>query len=144
MIHIFCDQRGAGKSKKLIEMANKHVLNSKGHVVFIDDDKGPLFALHRDIRFISTCDFNLKKDCKSFYGFLCGILSGDYDIDTVFIDGLFNIVNLDNDNAAFLFYELESLEEGYDVDFYINVNEENGIPDCMKKYTNLAYVWLYF
>lgn len=140
MIQVFCDQRGSGKTKKLIEMANKKAVNNKGHIVFIDDDKRAMFELHRNIRFISTLDFNLKDDYKSFYGFLCGMLSTNYDIDTIYIDGLFNIVNLDNEDAALLFFELEKLQKEYDLDIYMNVNEENNIPDCMKKYASLLCV----
>lgn len=118
-------------------MANNKVHDNKGHIVFIDDDKRALFELHRDIRFISTCDYNLKNH-DSFYGFLCGIFSADYDIDTIFIDGLFNIVDLDVEDAAHLFYGLEKLEEEYNIDLYISVNEEEDIPECMQKYINLV------
>ena len=53
MIQVFCDQRGAGKSKKLIQMANEKAVDNKGHIVFIDDDRRAMFELHRNIRFIS-------------------------------------------------------------------------------------------
>lgn len=132
MIQVLCAQRGAGKTKTLIEMANNRVEDNKGHIVFIDDDKRIMFELQRDIRFVSTCDYNLRNH-HSFYGFLCGILSSNYDIDTIFVDGLFNIINLDIEDAAYLFYELEMLEKQYDVDFLISVNEEEML-DCMKKY----------
>lgn len=68
------------------------------------------------------------------------MLSSNYDIDTIYIDGLFNIVNLDNEDAALLFFELEKLEEEYSLDIYMNVNEENDIPECMRKYTGLLCV----
>ena len=38
MIQIFCAKRGAGKSKKLIELANERSLMAKGDSVYIDDD----------------------------------------------------------------------------------------------------------
>ncbi|WP_125154049.1 hypothetical protein [Clostridium rectalis] len=139
MIQVFCDQRGSGKTKALIEMANDKVDTSKGHIVYIDDDKRIMFELHREIRFISTCDYTLRS-YEGFHGFLCGILASDYDIDTIFIDGLFNVVNLDMQNAAHLFYGLERLNEEYNVDFYISVNEEEEIPECMKKYMDLVCV----
>ncbi len=139
MIQVFCSQRGSGKTKALIQMANSKVETEKGHIVYIDDDKRALFELHRQIRFIPTCDFKIK-NYENFYGFLCGIMSQDYDIDTIFVDGLFNVVNLDRDSAAHLFYNLEQLSEDYNVDFYISVNEEENIPDCMGKYMNDLYV----
>lgn len=132
MIQVLCGQRGAGKTKALIEMANKRVDGNKGHIVFVDDDKRIMFELHRNIRFISTSDYNLRNH-HNFYGFLCGILSSNYDIDTIFVDGLANIINLDIEDAAYLFYELESLEKEYGVDFIISVNEEEMV-ECMRKY----------
>jgi DNA polymerase III delta prime subunit len=39
MIHVFCNKRGSGKTKALINLANEKVLESKGHVVYINDDK---------------------------------------------------------------------------------------------------------
>jgi hypothetical protein len=134
VIHVFYQKRGTGKTKALINMANEKVLNSKGHIVFIDDDKRNLFQLHRSVRLISTEDYKLK-DYNCFYGFLCGILSEDYDIDTIFIDGLSNIVCGNLSNAAHLFFDLDKLSKENNIEFYININsEENEIPEFIKKY----------
>lgn len=133
MIQVFCSKRGSGKTKALINMANDRVNVSKGDIVYIDDDKRPIFELDRKIRFISTCDFGVN-DYNGFYGFLCGILSEDYDIDTIFIDGLFNIVNGKLQDAAHLFFSLEKLEKEFNIDFYININEDEMIPEFIKKY----------
>jgi hypothetical protein len=134
MIHVFCNKRGSGKTKALINLANDKILNTNGHVVYIDDDKRHLFDLHRNIRFIATNDYNLK-DYNCFYGFLCGVISEDYDIDTIYIDGLFNIVHGNIKDAAHLFLDLERLSREYNVEFYINVNhEEQEIPDFIRKY----------
>jgi hypothetical protein len=134
MIHVFCNKRGSGKTKALISMANDKVENSKGHVVYIDDDKRHLFDLNRNIRFIATDAYGLK-DYNCLYGFLCGIISEDYDVDTIYIDGLFNIVRGDIKDAAHLFFDLEKLSQEYNIEFYINVNhEEVEVPEFMKKY----------
>lgn len=133
MIHVFCNKRGSGKTKALINLANEKVLTNKGHIVYIDDDRRPLLELDRRIRFIATNEFYLKNQ-ESFYGFLCGILSEDYDIDTIFIDGLFNIVEGNLHDAAHLFYLLDKLMESNDVDIYININGDKEMPDFIKKY----------
>lgn len=134
MIHVFCNKRGSGKTKKLINLANEKASIGRGHIVYIDDDKRPISQLDRAIRFIVTSDFNLKKQ-ESFYGFLCGILSEDYDIDTIFIDGLFNIIEGNLQDAAHLFYAIEKLSEEYRVSFYISINEEDeSIPEFIMKY----------
>jgi hypothetical protein len=134
MIHVFCNKRGSGKTKALINMANDKVVNTKGHVVYIDDDRRHLFDLDRNIRFISTDAFRLK-DYNCLYGFLCGIISEDYDVDTIYIDGLFNIVRGDIKDAAHLFFDLEKLSQENNIEFYINVNhEEIEVPEFIKKY----------
>lgn len=134
MIYVFCDMKGSGKTKDLIQSANKNVRKSKGNIVYIDDDNGPIFQLDTKIRFISTDDFDLK-DYNHFYGFLCGILSEDYDISTMYVDGLFNIVKGNVDGAAQLFYNVEKLSQKYNVDFYFNISiKKDIVPDFMKKY----------
>ncbi|ERI92569.1 hypothetical protein HMPREF1982_02177 [Clostridiales bacterium oral taxon 876 str. F0540] len=134
MIHVFCNKRGSGKTKALINLANDKILNTKGHVVYIDDDKRHLFDLDRSIRFIATNEYNLK-DYNCLYGFLCGIISEDYDVDTICIDGLFNIVQGNIQDAAHLFFDLEKLSREYNVEFYININhEEKDVPEFIKKY----------
>lgn len=134
MIHVFCNRRGSGKTKALINLANEKVYDIKGNIVYIDDDNRPMFELHRKIRFIETKMFCLK-DYNGFYGFLCGILSEDYDIEALFVDGLSNIVDGDIKDAALLFYNMEKLAQERDVEIYINLNAEvEAIPNFIKKY----------
>lgn len=134
MIQVFCSKRGSGKTKALINMANSRVLESKGDVVFIDDDRRPILELDRRIRFVATNEFGLK-DYNSFYGFLCGMLSEDYDIETIYIDGLFNIVSGNLGDAAHLFLSMERLSKDYNLNIFINVNHESAeLPDFIKKY----------
>ena len=42
-------------------------------------------------------------DCQSFYGMFCGIISSNYDIENIYIDGLSNIVNCTMKESAELF-----------------------------------------
>ncbi|MBP1743152.1 MAG: hypothetical protein H6Q58_130 [Firmicutes bacterium] len=133
MIQVFCGKRGSGKTKALIGMANDKVSESKGHIVYIDGDKRPLLQLDKSIRFVDAGEFDLKKG-NSFYGFLCGIISEDYDIDSIFVDGLSNIVDVGSEDAAHLFSQLEKISIDKGVDFYININEMEDMPDIIKKY----------
>jgi hypothetical protein len=66
-------------------------------------------------------------------GFICGIISEDYDIETVFIDGLAQIVSTASYQNFFKF--LESISEKYNVQFFISINgDEKSIPDYLKEY----------
>ncbi len=133
MIQVFCDQRGSGKTKELIRMANDNCKRNKGNIVYIDDDNRVMFELDNKIRFINASDFKID-NYDSFYGFLCGILSEDYDIEEIYIDGLSNIIKQNLQNAAHLFYWFEMISEKHDVDFYININRDTKVPEFILKY----------
>ena len=134
MIHVFCGRKGSGKTKALIQLANEKVNEVKGNVVYIDNDTKATLALNRRMRFVATDEFNLKSN-NDFYGFLCGMLSRDYDIDTIFVDGVFNIADDKLEVTAQLFSKMESLAKKYNVEFYVNVSCECiNTPEFLKDY----------
>jgi hypothetical protein len=65
---------------------------------------------------------------------LCGVISEDYDIDTICVDGLFNIVDMEVKDAAHLFYQLEKITNSNNIEFYININGETEVPEFMRRY----------
>ncbi|MBZ9636796.1 ATP-binding protein [Clostridium sp. FP1] len=134
MIHVFCGRKGSGKTKALIKLANEKVHEVKGNIVYIDDDTKAVLQLNSKMRFVATNEFNLKNN-NDFYGFLCGMLSKDYDIDTIFVDGVFNIVDDKLEHTAQLFSKMDSLAKRYNVDFYVNVScEYKTPPEFLKGY----------
>ena len=134
MIHVFCGRKGSGKTKDLIKLANEKVDEVKGNIVYIDDDTKAVLELNRKMRFVATNEFNLKSH-SDFYGFLCGMLSRDYDIDTIFVDGVFNIVDDKLEHMAQLFSKMDALAKKYNVEFFVNVGCEClNPPEFLKNY----------
>ncbi|MDP4146792.1 MAG: hypothetical protein Q8936_20345 [Bacillota bacterium] len=132
---MFLGERGSGKTKALIGTANEKVSSTAGSMVYITFSNRPLLAIDRGIRFISTQDYG-HMDYSRFYGFLCGVLSQDYDIESVFIDDLFCIVEGNLSEAAHLFSCLENLAQKNNIEIYININcTQEGVPEYMKKYS---------
>lgn len=126
MIQLFLNKAGSGKTKKMIEMANKDVLTAKGHIVYIEATNKHMFDLHKNIRLISTKDFNLTTP-NSFYGFLCGIISENYDIEKIYIDGLGKIVSNLNEDTHDFFSELEkvSIKNEINITAALSIDDEN-------------------
>lgn len=119
MIQIFCAKRGAGKSKKLIELANERSLMAKGDSVYIDDDARRMMQLKGKIRFVDTNELGVV-DCESFYGLLCGVVSQNYDLENVYVDALSNIVNKNISESINLFKKLKEFSQKYNLNLYIN------------------------
>ncbi len=135
MIQILIGEKGEGKTKRLIDMSNEAGKLSDGHIVFIDDDNRHMYDLHYNIRFVDTTGFRME-DQRIFFGFICGILSQDGDIEKIYIDGLNNIVKYMTDDDLFAFInELEKLSEKANVDFIMTISrDKETIPEALKSY----------
>ena len=122
MVKFIAGQKGEGKTKRLIEMANDTLKVTEGHIVFIEAGRRHIHDLHYDIRFVETGDFPLAK-YGEFVGFICGILSQNSDIREIFVDGLTRIVDtLDSEDLIKLIDALENLSQNHSVDFVIHIN----------------------
>lgn len=135
MIQILVGEKGEGKTKRLIDMSNEAGKLSDGHIVFIDDDNRHMYDLHYNIRFVDTTGF-VMEDQRIFFGFICGILSQDGDIEKIYIDGLNNIVKYMTDDDLFAFInELEKLSEKANVDFIMTISRnKEKLPEALKSY----------
>lgn len=135
MIQILAGEKGEGKTKRLIEMANAAGKQANGHVVFIDDDTRHMYDLHYDIRFVETSNFKIC-DQRVFFGFICGILSQDRDIEHIFIDGLNNIIeSLPNEDLVKFIQTVEKTSGEANVDFSIIISTKAALlPDEIQKY----------
>lgn len=134
MIQIIAGEKGEGKTKHLIDMANRSAKSSNGHVVYLDNDRDHIFDLHHNIRFIETSDFPVAGH-KEFYGFICGILSQDHDIDYVYIDGLLKLSRLSLEEAQSFIEKLKEIAEKYNVKFIIGMScKAKEIPENLKEF----------
>jgi hypothetical protein len=134
MIKIIAGEKGEGKTKQLINMANEAAKTSSGHVVFVDDDKRHIYDLNHSIRFIKATDFPIEDD-KEFFGFLCGILSEDHDIDQLYIDGLLKVSHLSLQGAAVFLEKLKNVSEKYNTRFIISINcKDRDVPENLKPF----------
>lgn len=134
MVQILAGEKGEGKTKKLIDMANAAMKESTGHIVYIDDDNRHVYDLLHDIRFVETSEYPLS-NYRELVGFIYGIFSQDSDIEKVFIDGLFKIVkNLEGEDITKLVNKFKVMSEKYSVDFVIAANtDDKEIPDSLKE-----------
>lgn len=121
MITLIAQPRGTGKTKRIIKMANEAVVSSSGNIIFVDDDKRHMYDLKHDLRFISMDEYPLKT-IDEFFGFLCGIISNDYDIDTIFIDGLLKVMEASCESIPKFIDKLNKIGEQYEINFVMTIS----------------------
>ena len=98
MLNVIIGEKGTGKTAKLIEAVHIAEQAASGSVVFINKGKRHMLDLSHKVRLVDTEEYAISS-YDEFYGFICGILSQNYDIAHIFIDSITKIVN--SDMAAF-------------------------------------------
>lgn len=120
MVKILAGKKGSGKTKHLLKMANEQVKTTNGNIVYLDSDKRHIYDLKHEIRFLNMEEFPIDKP-EEFVGFLCGIISNDYDIETIFVDGLYNMVDMNEIDALKCINKLEDIAKKFDIEFRIGM-----------------------
>lgn len=134
MIQIILGKKGAGKTKRLLEMANRAATEAKGSVVFVDDDDSCMFDLNLSIRFVNTAEFDLKGP-KMFFGFLNGIAASDHDLEYLFLDGFLRLVGHELVYLEEFFQSLEAFSRKHDVRLVLSVScAEEELPNYLRPY----------
>lgn len=134
MVKFILGAKGSGKTKWLIDNANKDMKEGNGNIAFIDVDDDHIFTLDYNVRLINAMEFNIL-NVESFYGFLCGIISMDYDLEKIYVDGIYKAMDLEIKDLEYLLKSLDKLADKYNTQFFINVNYQlKDIPDNLKEH----------
>lgn len=134
MVSIMASDKGTGKTKKIIEMANEKLKSCSGHIIFIDDDKRHMLDINHDIRFMSMDEYPIKKE-DEFISFLHGMISNNYDIKTIYIDGLMKVADIKAEDIPSFVTKLERIGDKYDVEIITTLSiKETNIPEAVTKF----------
>ena len=133
MIKLLSGKRGSGKTVNMINNANSVSAECKGHVVFIDNNNQPMLQLSKEIRFINTDNFGID-NFSSLYGLICGIISENYDTDTIYVDNILNDFNFKSPGNEADFAKLVKTADDNKLNIIFSINEEIDIPEYLSKY----------
>ena len=137
MVKFILGEKGSGKTKWLIDNANKDMAEGNGNIAFVDVDDNHIFSLNYNVRLINAMEFNVL-NVRSFYGFLCGIMAMDYDLEKIYVDGIYKVMKVEFNDMVYLIDSLKRISEKYEVEFYINIDytmaevPENLSPYCLE------------
>jgi hypothetical protein len=128
--------KGTGKTKAIIDCANKALDDAKGHVIFITDTKRYTHDIKYPIRFLDVTNFDVK--CKdSLNGFIKGIVAANGDNEYVFIDGIARIADVCLCELEGVFASMEKLEKDFGVKFVVTCSaSKEELPEFVLKYVD--------
>ena len=136
MIHIVFGEKGSGKTKRILEIANQAAEQAKGSVVFIDEDDRYMYDLNLSVRFVNATEYALSGP-KMFYGFLCGISASDHDLEYIVIDSFMHLVHHDLNSLKEMFEQMEAFSEAHSIKLVLSLScAPEQLPDYLKTYTD--------
>ena len=134
MIQVIAGKRGSGKTKRLIDLTNTTAREATHDVVFLDDDNRYMFDVDRKVRFINAEEYHIHS-ADMFIGFLCGILSSNFDVGTIFIDAFLKLCHTELADTELIVNVLKDLGSKQDVDFVLSLSADpEELPDFLKQY----------
>ena len=133
MIQIISGEKGKGKTKILIDKANTEVRAAKGSIVYLDKSNKHMYELSNKIRLENVRDYFIENHSE-FIGFICGILSGNHDLQTIYLDSFLKIANINNDNFESVCSKLEQISEAFHVDLVLSISmNADQLPERVKE-----------
>ncbi|MCI6659890.1 hypothetical protein ACQRBK_03600 [Peptoniphilaceae bacterium SGI.137] len=124
MITLVLGPSGSGKTTYMIDKANAMMKSGNGNIAFIDSDDSQMFSLDHKVRLINVKSFGIQS-VDRLYGFLAGIIACDYDVQTIYVDGIYDIMDVGKDLEA-LIENLGRLTEENHVSVVIGLNLTRG------------------
>jgi hypothetical protein len=134
MIQVIAGNKGSGKTKRLIDLTNATAREAVHDVIFLDDDNRYMYDVDHKVRFINASDYHVSST-DMFIGFVCGILSSNYDVGTVFIDAFLKLCRTDLDKTGPVVALLSEMSSSHNVDFVLSVSADpDSLPDFLRQY----------
>lgn len=121
MIYLVLGEQGVGKTKYLVEEANKEKEKGNNNIVFIDADDSQITTLDYKVRLINAKSYKVS-NIDGLLGFVGGILARDYDIGKIYIDGIYDIIDINDNNIEEVCNRLKNLSEYSKADIYLGLD----------------------
>lgn len=132
MVQIISGEKGKGKTKYLLDMANAAVKESKGSIVYLDKSSKHMYELNNKIRLINMQEYPLHS-AEGFVGFLCGIKSQDHDLEQMYLDSFLKLACLDGKDIEDTITTLNDISEKYNITFVLSISTNAAdLPETVK------------
>jgi ABC-type cobalamin/Fe3+-siderophores transport system ATPase subunit len=134
MIKLIVGNKGAGKTKTLINMANEAVKNSNGNVVVVEKGLKLTYDIDHAARLVDTEEYKIE-GFNALFGFLAGLMAGNYDITNILVDATLKIGGQDKEELAAMIDRLAGLAQEHKVELAFTVScALEDLPETLKGY----------
>lgn len=133
MVQLVVGKKGKGKTKIILEMVNKEIINASGNIVYLDKDMAHMYELNNKVRLINVQDYGIT-NADEFVGFIRGILSQDHDLEQIYFDSFLKISCLEGtDRIEEIVKKLDDISDTYGFKIVVSVSKDaEELPETLK------------
>ena len=132
MIRLITGKKGSGKTKIIIDRINAAVKDTNGCLVCIEKGETLRRSISYKVRWCDTEQFAIDS-FDAFYGFVAGLMAGNYDIQEVFVDGILKIGGRDYDALGNMLEKVAVLTKDVNVTFTVSADVDE-LPAKVKAF----------
>ena len=133
MIKLIVGTKGSGKTKTMIDLINEATKTATGNVVVIEKSMQLTTSINHAARLVDVDEYKINS-AEMLYGFVAGVLAGNYDITEMFIDGILKVCGHDLEAAGRVLNAVNAIA-GDSVNVTVTVSADvNSLPESIKKF----------
>ena len=134
MIKLIVGKKGTGKTKILINMVEDALKATNGNVVCVEKVPKLTYDIPSSVRLMETSKDNIE-GYDEFYGYITGILSGNFDITDLFIDSTLRIGGRDYAELGNFLEKLNGTLADREVNVVFTVSaDKEELPESVTKF----------
>lgn len=133
MIKLIVGTKGSGKTKTMIDLINEATKIATGNVVVIEKSMQLTTSINHAARLVDVDEYKINS-AEMLYGFVAGVLAGNYDITEMFIDGILKVCGHDLEAVGRVLNAINAIA-GDSVNVTVTVSADvNSLPESIKKF----------
>ncbi len=133
MIKLITGKKGSGKTKILVDLIKQAAKSTRGNVVCIEKAMQLTYDIPYSVRLVDVDSYSIDSFDK-LYGFISGMIAGNYDISEVFVDGILKIGGRNYEDLGSFLAAIEKITSEIEIVFTVSEDLEN-LPESVTKYT---------
>lgn len=135
MIKLLVGLKGSRKTNHMIDSANEAIANAEGSIIFINKNARLMYDLKHKIRVICMEDFPKIVNTDEYIGFIYGIISGDHDIEKIYIDSVLKHADINIEDIPSFLAQLDDISKEYNIEFTVSLSAElKDLGEAADKY----------
>ena len=129
MITLILGHKGSGKTKRLMDVVNAAAEKSNGCVVCFEQGDTLKFNITHKVRLIDADHYGIN-GFDAYYGMICGVCAGNYDVTDVFGDATLRIGSRDYAELGAFLKKIDALSKETNIEFFFTVSaNEDELPE---------------